>query len=291
MIIITYLLVALYIRRLELNFVKAVTENFENFCATLPPITFTQSVFLPESPNLYSQPLATALSQVAYAVSAANCQGVEVPNPPGFSNQMRVLAPEPTTGDQVLFAMIFWEGDSAVIAFTGTEFVSEWRSDFEFQQVAPTGINNYQAGSLVHKGFYDIYLAVRDTLMSWWKANQVTNLFVTGHSLGGALSTICALDFAGTALNLIHYSFAAPRSGNSMYAQTFNSLVHNTVRVNNTEDIIPQLPPATYQGWNYEQTGGNAPFTVSLSNLTDNHVVAYKDYLPVCPQVAGCAEF
>lgn len=289
-IIIMYIAFALYIRNLEQSFINAVTKNFENFCENMPPITYRESVALPAVENNYSQQLAVALIDISYAVSYANCSGVEVPNPPTFTNQLRITGLEPISGETLMFAYIFWNTDTAVIAFTGTEFVSEWRSDFQFQQVEPTGINNYKAGVLVHKGFYDIYTNVRTTLMKWWTDNSpsITTLYITGHSLGGGLSNLCAYDFASLPQTLVHYSFASPRTGNSTFAVAFNGLVTNTIRVNNTEDLIPQLPPSTFKGWNYEQTGGNAPFTISLSSLVEDHIEAYKDYLPTCPQVAGC---
>lgn len=290
MIMILYLAFLLYIRHLEMQFIKGVTAEFEHFCDTLPPITYREAVTLPVAPDSYSQELAVALVDISFAVAASNCQGVQVPNPPGFTNQLRIEGIEPTSGDKVMFAYIFWNDTTAVIAYTGTVYVSEWRSDFEFQQVPPVKLNNYQAGTLVHKGFYDIYLNVRTALMDWWNkhSSTITTLYVTGHSLGGGLCTLCAYDFQGLPETLVHYSFASPRTGNSTFAVAFNGLVENTVRVNNTEDLIPQLPPATFKGWNYEHTGGNAPFTISLNTLLEDHMLAYKEYLPACPQVSGC---
>ena len=54
---------------------------------------------------------------------------------------------------------------------------------------------------------------MRNTLWNWIGENKITTLFITGHSLGGALSTICAFDFADIKPIIIQYSFAAPRSG------------------------------------------------------------------------------
>jgi len=289
MIIVLYIAFAIYLNYLDQQFIKGVTKNFEQFCDSLPAITYRQPVTMPATNGVYEQNLAIALVDVCFAVSAANCSGVNIPNPPGFTQQLRITGAEPTDGETLMFAYIFWNDTQAIIAFTGTEFMSEWRSDFQFEQVAPTQINNYQPGMLVHKGFNDIYLSIRSKLISWWNSQTtIQTLFITGHSLGGALSTICAYDFAALPTTLVHYSYAAPRSGNSTFATAFNNKVPATIRINNTEDIIPQLPPAVYKGYNYEQTGGNAPFTISLSTLIDDHMAAYKNNLPQCPQVASC---
>lgn len=200
------------------------------------------------------------------------------------------------------------------------ELVYEWEADIDYAQVAPTVLNGYKDGVLVHEGFYNIYKSIRDILWTWWNKNSywVKTLYITGHSLGGALSTICAYDFAEVFLdrecginacnsrkcnpnivdecgdeclimNLpIHYSFAAPRSGNSLYAQTFNERLPTSIRVNNSEDAVPQLPPASWLGYNYEHTGNNLPFTISLASLSEDHIQAYSQHLPECAQVAQC---
>ena len=104
---------------------------------------------------------------------------------------------------------------------------------------------------------------------------------MTGHSLGGALSTLCAFDFAQAESTLVHYSFAAPRSGNPLYAQTFNARVPISFRLANTEDVFPSLPPASLYYFDYQQTNTLIPFTVNLGSIWKNHVNAYIDYLPI----------
>jgi hypothetical protein len=87
-------------------------------------------------------------------------------------------------------------------------------------------------------------------------------------------------------IELIHYSFGAPRSGNVKYADTFAQLVPTSIRVVNTEDSIPTLPPATINNNIYEQTLGLIPFTKSLGSFDANHITAYIDYMPDCSQTA-----
>lgn len=53
---------------------------------------------------------------------------------------------------------------------------------------------------------------------------MVKYLFISGNLSGGALSAICAYDFANeiNSDNLIHYSFACPKVGNQLYVKKFN---------------------------------------------------------------------
>ncbi|KNC84847.1 hypothetical protein SARC_02958 [Sphaeroforma arctica JP610] len=70
--------------------------------------------------------------------------------------------------------------------------------------------------------------------------------FITGHSLGGALATLCAFElaqeFATSELELTVYTFGSPRVGNSRFAAQYNQLVPNTHRLVNDGDPVCGLP-------------------------------------------------
>jgi hypothetical protein len=306
-IFLVLVIVYFYIIGLEDEFISEYNSEFNQFCQTLPPIQYTHSIYIPNENGVYERKLALALLDIAFAVSDANCNNIlPIPSPPNLPNQLRIEGIDPISGDLLMFAYIFSSrvNCTAVIAFTGTEFISEWISDIDYFQTAPTVLNGYEPGVLVHEGFYNIYLSIRNQLWNWWKdnSNWLKTLYITGHSLGGALSTICAYDFADIfedgcnsrtgppeIFNFpIHYSFAAPRSGNPKYAEIFNRRVPTSLRINNTEDAVPALPPATFNNVTYEQTTGNVPFTKSLGSLSKNHSEAYKKYMPLCPDVAKC---
>lgn len=305
-IIIFYLIAFVYVGGIENRLVREFNRHLDEFCENLPPTIYREPVYIPIKNGIYEKELATALLDISFSTSQSNCSNIlPLKNPTGFNKQLRVEGIDPITGNKLMFAYIFWNRSlgKAVISFTGTVFISEWQSDFQYQQVAPNILNGYQNGVLVHMGFYNIYLSIRDILWDWWNKNTwVQTLYITGHSLGGALSTICSYDFADVFTTRngidsqqptdkvypIHYSFAAPRSGNSSYAQIFNRRVPTSIRINNTEDVIPALPPATWDRWNYEHTTGNVPFTISLPTLSDDHTQSYYYYLPECAQVAPC---
>lgn len=282
-----------YLQYLQRTFIAQFSQSSRT-CADVGTITYRQSVYIPQTNGVYEKNLAVALLDIAINTTKANCSNVlPLLNPPGFNQQLRIEGREPLTGQQAMFAYIFWEREQqhAVISFTGTASKAVGQSNLQYQQVAPTALNGYQEGILCHEGFYGIYNSIRDQLWSWWNQNGswVQTLYITGHSLGGALSTLCGFDFADiSAPELIHYSFAAPRVGNTGFVETFIDRVPTTLRINNTEDAIPQLPPARIQNWIYSQSGGNIPFTKALDNLSQDHVEAYIDYLPDCAEVASC---
>jgi len=77
------------------------------------------------------------------------------------------------------------------------------------------------------------------------RTSRKRQIFITGHSLGGALATLAALDlqtrYTGEyAVRMIN--LASPRVGDYSFARMFDSLIPNAVRVVFTRDVVPGLP-------------------------------------------------
>lgn len=71
-------------------------------------------------------------------------------------------------------------------------------------------------------------------------------IVVTGHSLGGALATLSALELTVT-LNiafdrLILHNFGAPRVGNAKFANYLKTKIITSYRVVRDKDYAPHLP-------------------------------------------------
>ena len=69
----------------------------------------------------------------------------------------------------------------------------------------------------------------------------------SGHSLGGALSSLMAHNLAhkyptlAQANRLHNYTFGAPRVGNKEFCEDFNAMLgHSTFRVINKADVVPR---------------------------------------------------
>ena len=74
--------------------------------------------------------------------------------------------------------------------------------------------------------------------------SRSSSLTICGHSLGGALVTLLALDVAAntTFKNPTVYTYASPRTGDPSFASTYNQVVTNTFRIANRIDLVPKLP-------------------------------------------------
>jgi hypothetical protein len=149
------------------------------------------------------------------------------------------------------------------IAFRGSQTELEEKIDFAFAQMEWN--RTLFPGALVHSGFYSAYLEIQsqilDTLRKY--ANPDTTVFVTGISLGSALSvlTIADLAIAQRQLGIRDirvYTFGPPKVGNAVFVDGVTaqlkiqgSPLREAFFIANLSDIVPKLPmdvgPETYQ--------------------------------------------
>ncbi|NJN30062.1 MAG: lipase family protein [Synechococcales cyanobacterium RM1_1_8] len=118
----------------------------------------------------------------------------------------------------------------------------------ERQQIYPYASGS-ASGAKLHSGFSQAYLSVRDQIHSQVDAQiaqGLSTITVTGHSLGGALALLCAVDlqynFADRLQHLEVYSFGAPRVGNKAFKESFDRRVPHSYRFVHGMDIVVELP-------------------------------------------------
>jgi hypothetical protein len=166
----------------------------------------------------------------------------------------------PGRGNQIVsFGFILQApNNDVVVAIRGTEGIWEWIHDAEFLTLRCPFLAG--AGS-TEDGFTAIYNSLRvgvattsarvaDSLAAL-PFNPTTNsLTICGHSLGGALATLLALDVAANTKfkNPTIYTYASPRTGDPLFVSTYNQVVPNTCRIANRVDLVPKLPlPPLYE--------------------------------------------
>ncbi|KAA8490758.1 Lipase [Porphyridium purpureum] len=106
----------------------------------------------------------------------------------------------------------------------------------------------------VHGGFADAYISVRDevaVLVQVLLAIKQRPVFVTGHSLGGALATLCAYHLSKVCSEsvrekLVLVTCGSPRVGNFFFNRRFKERVPNAWRIHVERDPVPRVPKAPY---------------------------------------------
>jgi triacylglycerol lipase len=140
-------------------------------------------------------------------------------------------------------AYSFANESDIVIAFRGTE-PNEWndiKADMDAKKALAETVGH------VHRGFKkevdDIWPQLEKMLVSN-KQNLTKKLWFTGHSLGGAMASICAgrclLSHIDTHPEQVH-TFGSPRVGTKRY---INHAKVDYARWVNNNDIVPRSPPA-----------------------------------------------
>ncbi|KAI0703251.1 alpha/beta-hydrolase, partial [Earliella scabrosa] len=134
---------------------------------------------------------------------------------------------------------------------------------------------------LVHSGFADQHAMTARTILAQVKTQLSqtgsTNVFVVGHSLGGALAEIDALYMTLNLPSSVHVkavTFGTPRVGNPAWATLFDSKVPDFKRVNNEQDPVP-IVPGRFLGFQHPQgemhllSAGNAVSCPGNDDATD----------------------
>jgi hypothetical protein len=129
----------------------------------------------------------------------------------------------------------------AVICFRGTQQIRDWITNVDIRAVPvldPKG-----TGEIVghfHKGFHDSYRSVHDQIAERLKGREHLPLYITGHSLGGALAVVATWYQSAQKLGAC-YTFGAPRVGDANLIGRFKTPIY---RVVNAADPVPFVPPA-----------------------------------------------
>ncbi|MCY2988162.1 MAG: lipase family protein [Planctomycetota bacterium] len=128
--------------------------------------------------------------------------------------------------------------DVALLVFRGTSNLGQWVRD---ARLIPAD----HPWGRVHIGFRNGLQNVEDHLQQFEAAAaQAQHVWVTGHSLGGALAVLAAARLQRNGIGARSYTYGQPRVGLSGFAERFDAeLTGRLVRFINQSDIVPRLPP------------------------------------------------
>jgi triacylglycerol lipase len=185
-----------------------------------------------------------------------------------------------------IFGLVAWNAAtrSAIVAIRGTKTIWDWIADID---AVPLPYLPDPSAGLVHMGFQLVYQHIRTSIANLLKTNcqGAQAVWVTGHSLGGALAVLGAFDILknvnlGPVPQL--YTFAGPRTGAPDFAHNFNAAISVCNRVVNFMDVVPQVPlPPAYEHVGQETLvhGGFRPLDVTYAH----HLTTYLAGLQKLP--------
>jgi hypothetical protein len=184
------------------------------------------------------------------------CVVTDVP----FSDRYTIAKPldttkaEPPEGNTQLFYAV--SASQVLVAWRGTEMgfpFTDFATDLTFRPVKPEVAANCEpkvpcadltAAGSVHMGFRDSFevarrIYARDLGETVLREARDKELFICGHSLGGALGMIHAASLKEH--NPLLYTYGMPRTFTLKAVQSLSELWH--FRHVNDTDIVPRVPP------------------------------------------------
>jgi triacylglycerol lipase len=176
----------------------------------------------PSQPNLYDPANAAFLAGLAAAAYGPHTE---------FAGWNTAVVESKATDTR---ALITCDGEDCVAAFRGTQDLRNWLTDLD---CAFTHCGNLR----LHRGFYAALESVRKDLEAEIAGTHYERLWLTGHSLGGALAMLCARAWEGAVEGV--YTFGQPRAGDSAFCALYDSALRGrTFRVIHADDIVPRVP-------------------------------------------------
>ena len=149
-------------------------------------------------------------------------------------------------------AFMFRKHQHIVLVFRGSQQAADWATNFKFRMkqfaVARMPQDDAIPTGEVHRGFHDAWQSVEKRVLyrlKKWYVPGKTQLWITGHSLGGALAALAAtsLEYQGFKVAGL-YTFGQPRVGDWSFTRAVNSRMGDRMfRYVNNNDVVPLIPP------------------------------------------------
>ncbi|ETN81548.1 triacylglycerol lipase [Necator americanus] len=193
------------------------------------------------------------LSAAAYSNSPREC--VKKLKNSTFHNQTFAACKGNCSG----FTAVIHEERAIVLSFRGTTDMKQL-----FAEITDSTFKeweNWTYGGNVSKYFYDAFTSLWNGGMEsdfeiLKKQYSEYEVWITGHSLGGALATLAASMVAGkhnrTTVKLV--TFGQPRVGDQKFADEHHKMVKFSYRVIYWSDVVPTVPCYYAQGYRHQGT-------------------------------------
>lgn len=130
----------------------------------------------------------------------------------------------------------FNENGDMYIVFCGAFDISDLPNGMDIRKLSPSWLPDVE----VHRGALEMYDSVREHIHA--EIMTPRNIITIGHSMGGALATLAAMDLHNLGYNIISASFGSPRVGDKKFVEKFNNAINTNYRVVNFYDPIQYVP-------------------------------------------------
>lgn len=138
--------------------------------------------------------------------------------------------------------IVFHNKESVIISFAGTNDNQDILNDLKIEKTQ----TDY---GKIHKGFLEAYESLEFFISRVLHVYdlQTKPTYITGHSAGGAIALLCAINFVYKSAIQKVVTFGAPKVGNKKWQRCYSRTTKfMTKRYINNQDVIPRLPKWFY---------------------------------------------
>ncbi|MBX2866334.1 MAG: lipase family protein [Leptolyngbyaceae cyanobacterium MAG.088] len=181
------------------------------------------------------------------------------------------------------------------VVFRGSDADRDWLTNLDFSRwsaVTDAVLDDKQldypdiyeastSGVKMHTGFTKAYLAARSEIHGIVQKSPMTRWILTGHSLGGALAKLCAVDLQynfSQKISVEVYAFGSPRVGNRAFSESYDRRIPNSWRFVHGNDVVSGLP-RRWQRYRHVNTrirlGSRRSWRIISGSLQDHRIDRY----------------
>jgi len=151
------------------------------------------------------------------------------------------------TGNEDIFGYVFQMQNTIYVVIRGTvlDSIQNWINNANFVLTPLWSGSTVQVHSGFKKDTGEIYQGILVAIKALLNGCPSCSIMLTGHSLGGAISSILALELDRDLPSTVTFdqiTYGSPRTGNPAFVTLHKSIVQNSYRVVNKKDIVPRLP-------------------------------------------------
>ncbi|CAI5449254.1 unnamed protein product [Caenorhabditis angaria] len=159
------------------------------------------------------------------------------------------------------YSAVLVNDQAIVLSFRGTQsfmqLIEEANESVFSSQTA------WSAGGKVSKYFADAFNLIwtsgmKDDFTTLIHKYPNYEIWVTGHSLGGAMASLAASFIVSnklvTASNVKLITYGQPRTGNTDFANAHDAQLPYSFRLTHNRDVVPHIPNEGFEGYHHHKT-------------------------------------
>ena len=175
------------------------------------------------------------------------------------------------------FGVLLKQNNNLIIALRGTATEYEWQM-IDKHAFPPKYLKD---GHFIASGFYKVANEVYNQIIDLIKLENYNHLWITGHSLGAATTTILSYLLSSKINKRITvYTFGCPRCVSELISnQISNDVRINFYRVVNIEDNVPPSIPSSTSIPIFKHVGNLINYSYFGKSSGENHGFYLKEYL------------